>query len=216
VIEPPTLPSVELRTTPVWGGLWFIFRLFVWAALAALVTLFVPNPMNRVARTIVDQPVLSTGVGLLTAIVAPLFLVVMAITIILLPVSLLGALVLVIAWIFGRIALGMEIGRRIGAMFDRQWPYGLAAGVGTFVLALVVDGVGELIPCVGWLLPAFVGVLGVGAVLLTRFGTQTYPPYQSVGVFSSPRIPPVSPSPAEPPTSSEIMEEEESPPGPAS
>ncbi|HLE16100.1 MAG TPA: polymer-forming cytoskeletal protein [Anaerolineales bacterium] len=188
--EQPNGPDFGVRLSPIWAGMWFLFRLFLWAALAALVTLFVPNPTNRIARTIVEQPLLSGGVGLITAIVAPLVLVVLAITIILIPVSLLGGLALVIAWFFGRIALGMEIGRRIGQMFNREWPYGLAAGVGTFALALVVDGAGELIPCVGWLLPFLVGVLGLGAVILTRFGTQTYPPYQSVGIYTAPPGPP--------------------------
>jgi hypothetical protein len=115
------------------------------------------------------------GVGLLTVIVTPIILLLLAITCILSPISLLGAMALVVAWVFGRIAIGLEIGNRIAKSFDRDWPIPLAAGVGTFGLALVVDSVGTFIPCVGWLIPTLVGLFGLGGVVLTRFGTQAYP-----------------------------------------
>lgn len=215
LIAVPSVPNVGMNFSPILSGMWFIFRLFLWAFLAALVALFIPNPTTRVAKAIVTQPILSGGVGILTAVVAPLFLLIIAITIILIPVSLLGLLVLVIAWVFGRIALGMEIGRRIGEMLNREWPTGLAAGVGTFALVLVVDGVGELIPCVGWLLPFFVGAVGLGAVILTRFGTQSYPPFQSAGIYPAPPIPPGPPAPVLPQSSiPEPPPVEKTPPSP--
>jgi hypothetical protein len=45
-----------------------------------------------------------------------------------------------------------------------------------FLLALVVDATGQIIPCIGWIFPALVAVIGIGALLLTRFGTHPYPP----------------------------------------
>jgi hypothetical protein len=36
-------------------------------------------------------------------------------------------------------------------------------------------GLLSFIPCVGWLFPILAGSLGVGAVLLSRFGTRIYP-----------------------------------------
>ncbi|UCD97765.1 MAG: hypothetical protein JSV42_12445 [Chloroflexota bacterium] len=159
----------------VWRVFWFIFRILLWGALAALVAMFLPKQTTRVSQTIVKEPVLSGGLGLLTIIIAPIVLLLLAITCILSPVSLLGILVLVIAWAFGRIAIGLEIGLRIAKAFNREWPLPLAAGVGTFGLALVVDGLGTFIFCVGWLIPTIVGMFGLGGVLLTRFGTQSHP-----------------------------------------
>jgi hypothetical protein len=96
-------------------------------------------------------------------------------------------LALVVAWVFGRIAIGLEIGLRIAKTFDREWPVPLAAGVGTFGLALVVDGMGTFIQCVGWLIPILVGLFGLGGVILTRFGTQAYPlGVESAGVGEAP------------------------------
>jgi hypothetical protein len=193
-VQVPDVPNVQLRLTPLWDGIWFLFRTFMWAALAVLLVMFLPNQTERTAQAVVDQPVLAGAVGLLTAVVAPLLLIAMAITIILIPVSLAGGVVLAIAWFLGRIALGLEVGRRIALNFRQDWPLAIAAGIGTFVLTLVIDGIDLLIPCVGWMFPVLVGMLGLGGVLLTRFGTQAYPPI--TGVY--PAYPPASPPPPPP------------------
>jgi hypothetical protein len=172
---PDFRPVIRETYDPIWRGSWFILRSLIWAALAALIVMFIPNPTERISRTAVKQPVLSGGVGCLTTVVAPLVLILLAITLILIPVSLIAALVLVVAWFYGRIAIGLEIGRRIGRLFDRNWPAPLAAGAGTLLLSIVVDGSGSFIPCVGWILPAIVGFVALGSVVLSRFGTQVYP-----------------------------------------
>jgi len=175
-IDLPNFPQSDLHISSLWSGLWFFFRTFLWAAIAALIAIFLPNPTDRVSRAIVSQPILSGGVGLLTALVAPIVLLIIAITIILIPISLLGVFILIAAWFFGRVSLGMEVGRRIGNAFHKDWPAAVDAGIGTFALLLVIDGIGSLIPCVGWIVPALVGILGLGGVILTLFGTRSYPP----------------------------------------
>jgi hypothetical protein len=175
-IDLSNIPRNDFPFSTLGKGLWFFFRIFIWAAIAALMAIFLPNPIDRVSRAIVSQPILSGGVGLLTALVAPILLVILAITIILIPISLLGLLILIAAWFFGRVSLGMEVGRRIGNAFHKDWPAPIDAGLGTFALVLVVDGIGSLVPCVGWIVPIVVGILGLGGVILTLFGTRTYPP----------------------------------------
>ncbi len=192
----PEVPNVVVRETPFWSAMWFFFRTFLWSALAVILVMFLPAHIERTATTIIRQPVLAGGVGLLTAIVAPLLLIGIAITIILIPVSLVGALILAIAWLFGRIALGMEIGKRFNETAGQDWPPAVAAAVGTFILTFVVDGADALIPCVGWLIPALVGIVGLGGVILSRFGTQYYPQYLQQGTAMSSTSPP---EPLEPP-----------------
>jgi hypothetical protein len=155
--------------------LWGIVRTFLWAVFAMLVVMLLTKPTERVASTVVKQPLASGGLGCLTAIVVPLVIVVLAITICFIPVSLLLALALVIAWAFGVIAIGLELGKRIAVIFKGEWHPALAAGVGTFILVLVMYGIDAVIPCVGWLPKLIVAILGIGAVLLTRFGSQPYP-----------------------------------------
>jgi hypothetical protein len=173
-------PTFKPAAYTFWRVFWFILRTLLWGALAALIVMFLPNPTQRASDAIVDQPIMAGGVGLLAIIVIPIILLLLAITCILSPVSLLGALAFVVAWVFGRIAIGLEIGNRIAKSFKREWPLPLAAGVGTFALALVVDSVGTFIFCVGWLIPTIVGLFGLGGVILTRFGTRNYPSQEAM------------------------------------
>jgi len=69
--------------------------------------------------------------------------------------------------VLGWLALGTEIGIRIGQMFKGDWPLPLAAGLGVFILNLVAN-----IPCFGGLISSLVALAGLGAVFLTRFGTR--------------------------------------------
>jgi hypothetical protein len=169
------LPQINTAIAPSFGFLGFILRVILWALLAMLLALFLPNQLSRTARTAISQPIISGGLGLLTAIVLPIMLVIIALTILLIPVSLIGIFLLILAWAFGLIALGTELGQRIAGIFKAQWHPALAAGAGTFFLILVINGIESAIPCLGWLPKIIVGVLGLGAVMLTRFGLQAYP-----------------------------------------
>lgn len=170
-----TPPVVVHDGLSIWDGLFFLFRSFMWAALAILVVLFFPKNTKRTADTVVSSTVVAGGLGILTALVAPIILVVVAITIIGLPVSLLAALVLGVAWAFGMVVIGVETGNRLGRFANQEWALPVSAGIGTFLVTVVVNGIGEVIPCVGWLVPLLVGSVGLGAVLLTVFGTRPYP-----------------------------------------
>jgi hypothetical protein len=171
----PVTPNININN-PIVDFLGFLFQSILTAALAVLVALFIPIQTERVARTVVVQPVISGGLGLLTAIVVPIIMLILAITILLIPVSLILGLILGLALLFGWIAVGLEVGRRMARMFKAEWSLPLAAGLGTLALSIVIGGAGKYVWCIGWLLPTLVSLIGLGAVLLTRFGTQHYPP----------------------------------------
>jgi hypothetical protein len=171
-----TPPRIDVLINPVWNFLSFFFTAFLWAVLAILVALFLPRQVERTSRVVVTQPIISGGLGLLTIMVVPLILVLVAITVIGIPISLVGALLLAIVWMFGMIAVGTEVGKRLALVLKQEWAFAVAAGLGTFILVVVVNGFNSLIPCVGWVARLLVAMVGVGAVLLTRFGTQDYQP----------------------------------------
>jgi len=175
-------PQFARSFNPVRETLWFFFRSFMWTAVAVLFLLFFPKPITRISDALVSQPIISGGLGLLTAVVAPILLVLLMITLICIPISLILILVLGVAWVFGIVGLGFETGKRISKMLNQSWAPAVSAGFGTFILTFVINGIGLLVPCVGWIVPALVGLVGFGAVLLTRFGSQAYPPaYPSAG-----------------------------------
>ena len=191
---PPVIPPPQVN--PALGLFLMaskvLFRAVAIALLAMLVMMFLQPQIERVGQAIVRQPAMSGGIGLLTVLGAPLaiFLValILALTLILIPVALvvvlLGGLILALAWLFGIIALGQEVGERFTRSINQSWAPVLTAGFGTFLLMLVGGAIGE-IPCVGWLATVLIGLVGIGAVAVTRFGTQP-PPAPAMTVYTPP------------------------------
>jgi len=159
--------------SPVTSILWFVFRSLLIAALAVLVVLFWPQPTRRTGSAAVAQPIVSGGLGCLTFIVVPILSVLLTITIIGLPLAFLALIALVVAVVFGWIAVGMEVGRRLTEAFNWELHPAASAGIGTLAVSFVVGGIG-FIPCIGGLAPLLVGAAGLGAVILTRFGSREY------------------------------------------
>jgi len=172
-------PKVNINFNPFWTVAGVFYRAVILAALAMLVVVFLKPQMEHVGKAIVSQPLMSGGVGLLTVFGGPISIVVVAlimiVTLILIPVAVLvvfaGALVIALAWLFGIIALGNEVGERFTHSINQTWAPAFTAGFGTFLLMLVGGAIGE-IPCVGWLFISVIGLVGIGAAVLTRFGTQ--------------------------------------------
>jgi hypothetical protein len=182
----------------------YLFQSFMLAGLAVLVAMLWPTQTGRVARAVVDQPVVAGGLGILTAIVAPVLLLVLLITICGSPLSLLGAILLIAGGIFGWIAIGMEVGRRLNKALNQDFQPVVEAGLGTLVFALVVLGFG-FVPCVGWIASALVSSIGLGGVILTRFGARAYAP--GVGEVTAPDVEALIEVP--PPDAPEVDESEE-------
>jgi len=162
------------------------------AILGMLAALFFQERLDRVSNAIVAQPLMTSSIGLLTIVV----MVLVAITIILLPFVVLGLIPLAFAWLFGVISIGREIGDRFARAVRQDWAPVITTGLGTFALVFVVNSVhsmNNLLPfmaCVTWIIPAIVGLVAIGAVVVTRFGAR---PVQS------PALTVYSPPPADPP-----------------
>jgi hypothetical protein len=182
---------------PIGDMIMNVMQALAMAALAAVLALFLLKPMERVSQAVVTQPLPAGGLGILTVIVLPALLVVLAITIILLPLSLIGFLVLGAGFVFGWIALGLEVGKRMEKMFkvEESWAPAVRAGVGTFTLSLLGFAV-SMVPCIGWILPFLVSMLSLGGVLLTLFGTRDYPLVEAT-VVTSVAKPAATPAPQE-------------------
>jgi hypothetical protein len=153
---------------------WLFMKSLGWAALAALVLLFFEKYTLNVSRAVLHQPMIGGSLGFLTVLMAIVLTVILVITIILIPVALIGVLLLAFALAFGWIAVGLEVGNRMAVAIHQEWSMPLAAALGTFTLNFIANGIG-FIPCIGWLVPFLISMLGLGAVFLSRFGTQLYP-----------------------------------------
>lgn len=163
------------RLQPLADAAALVLKSLAMAALAVLVMMLWPDATARVARGLVEQPLLAGGLGLLSLIVVPLVLLLFIISICLSPVGILGGAVLLVGIAFGIIGAGLEVGLRLQQALRLQMHPAAAAGLGTLLLMLVVGGIGR-IPCVGWVAPLALSSLAAGSVILTRFGTRFYTP----------------------------------------
>ena len=163
----------------VWNVFYYLGVAFGLSALAVLLMMFYDRQTERTSRVLVDQAATSTGLGCLTTVVSPFALIVMILTICLMPLAFVLILIIGIAITFGWIALGLEVGKRLATQLNQDWAPPFAAGIGTFVL-VIAGGFLNIIPVIGWIYTALISAAGIGAVLLTRFGTQEYSPVKTI------------------------------------
>lgn len=129
-----------------------------------------PALLANVGAAVTDHPVVSATVGLLAGATGVALVVFMAITLLLLPVSVLGVVVGFVVVSYAYVVFGYLLGRRL--------PVGrvdLASAAGVVAVVLAVEALGR-IPVVGALVELGLVVTGAGAVLLTYFGLQRFEP----------------------------------------
>lgn len=162
----------DLRV-PGWLGA--LYGLLANVLLGVVLLAVFPGFSARVADGVTDRPARSTGVGLLTVLVVPLALVLVALTIVGIPLSLVGAVgfaVLVwVAVVYGQYALGVWALSVTGR--ENRW---LALFVG--LLGVTVLGA---VPVLGALLDLAVFLLGLGALVLALRGAYERRGEESVG-----------------------------------
>jgi cytoskeletal protein CcmA (bactofilin family) len=137
-----------------------VYSFFVNLALGALLLLAFPRFSRRVADSAVEGPARAGAAGLVMLVGVPILLVLTAITIIGIPLAVVGAMVFgVLAWVgavYGRIAVGTWLTAYTAV--ESRWA---ALLVGFLVVAVVVR-----IPFVGWIPELLVALLGLGALVL--------------------------------------------------
>jgi hypothetical protein len=173
-LVPPAAPATPAAPSgPGLFGRFVIWQLATlgWAVLLALLgvgaILLAPRHMERIASTVASGPVFSVAVGLLTLIVAALVG-----TLLLLACGL-GLLVwfaVFLGLLVGWVAVGLWLGQRLLRALRLHTASSLPeVALGVFLVTVVAR-----LPCVGFLVALVAGSLGLGAVVLTRFGTRLF------------------------------------------
>jgi hypothetical protein len=138
-----------------------------WNLLALLVFLIFPLRTRMVLDRLEGHPGLSAVVGVLGCVAIIPLAVLLAITILLIPVILLE-LVFVLAGVFlGTAALALLIGRRLCELVS---PATTPSPLVALVTGLVLISAAELVPVIGTLVLIFVGLIGLGATMLSFAG----------------------------------------------
>jgi len=179
-----------------------IVTVLVIAAIGGVATLIWPDATARVGLTAFQSPGASLGMGFLTLIAGITLITVLAITICLSPAAALIALALGVAALFGWVAIGARVGSRLLEALNAGDVAPLwVASLGTLIITLITMGLSAafcLAP-LGWLLMLVIGCFGLGAVVLTRFGTTPYVPGPDRGIVEPPSPPPATGEMPEPP-----------------
>jgi hypothetical protein len=164
--------------------------------IAALALAMFPRQLAVTASLAEARPVASFGLGCVGILGGVALAILLAITVILIPVSLVIAVGIVLAWIFGWAAIYLIVGNRLLAAADQKPQPFLAVIVGGAAFALL-----SLVPLVGIPLGLIGGSIALGAALGSRFGTRSEQGDFFAWGTRSPYFAPTSPSaPASNPT----------------
>ncbi len=145
------------------------------AALAYLAVHRFPRQITNIEHAVSKYFLLSGSLGLLTWFVSISLLVLMAFTILLIPVTLIGIGMLLLATAYGAIPFALILGRWTAQRLKWNLPRAGKAAIGMVLLVCIFE-LSQLIPWVGALPALILMVVGFGAVLLTRFGLRRYFP----------------------------------------
>jgi predicted flap endonuclease-1-like 5' DNA nuclease len=168
-------------TTPFWGSergtpqSWFsrfinwqlgtIGSILLMGLLGLVLVLVAPRAVGRVASAAAVQPALAFGIGFLTLILG---LLAGALLLIACGLGLLVWLALVAATVLGWIGVALWLGQRLLKALSMR----SASAVAQVLVGVVLITLLSRLPCIGWLFSIVFGSLALGAVVLTRFGTQ--------------------------------------------
>ncbi len=163
--------------TPAQRAARFLVQTALFALAAFVAALLVPRATLRTAEAIAAHPVVAVAMGAIAGLIGVVLLVMMAFTVVLVPVALFGFVLFGVATWFGWLAFGRLVGRALGraGVGPRGARAEAVAGAAAFAVAL--HGVAS-IPWVGAPLSLAVSVTALGAVVLTGFGSRRFVPDQ--------------------------------------
>jgi hypothetical protein len=175
-LQIPARPTVFEALRNQWLSILGQAGLF--ALLTYLLVRYLPRPVTRLSRAVSRHALVSTALGLLVGVVSLSLLVLMAFTIILIPVSLLLGLVLIAAVAVGWAGLGQALGAQLAQRLGWQMRPAWGAALGSLIFMAAFGGL-SLFQGAGWI-QLTVAAAGLGAAYLTRFGLSEFTPVEDI------------------------------------
>jgi len=162
--------TVELLLEGSEGAGFHFWSLLTWVALGIILTFLLPEHVMLVRTTASIKIRRSLFLGILSVLLAPAVLAVLIALIIPIPLAIIVIIGLMAGWALGTVAIGWLIGEYlVNKVAPQHHARPIQVAVGLAVLALA----GSL-PYIGWFISIGAGLLGLGAVFLSRFGTRLY------------------------------------------
>ena len=134
-----------------------------------------PESLNRVSDASQQHLIVCSAMGVLVSITGTSLLVLLAYTIVLLPVAILGLMLMGSSVLFSWVAWGTRLGRSLVKHLNINISSGFAAFLGSAIFILLLNLL-TMIPWVGGYIGLVFAIIGLGAVFLTRFGIRRFTP----------------------------------------
>jgi hypothetical protein len=183
VKRPGSIVQGETTSVAGWQGLnnlpWHADNWSLWAfsglgailgsiLLAILIVAIFPGKFTTIADTAIEMPGKSALYGIIGLLLAISTAFAFMITLVGIPLMVVEILLLIVATIGGQIGIGVAVGRKLGAAFNKPAiSVVLSATIGVLVLEVV-----KMVAFVGPLLVFVLVTIGFGAVILSGFGTS--------------------------------------------
>ena len=148
-------------------GLWASFIAFLMTLVTGIVIILIaPKRARAVADAVKMRPLATLGWGALLLFVTPIALAIVFITIIGIPLSIMGAVIYGIAIFLSQVVIGLFIGYWILGHFSNIESRGLL--IGAFVLGFTLLTLVRFVPYIGWIIWLATAVFGIGAMAMSQ------------------------------------------------
>ena len=149
------------------GIFWLLIQFAIYFALGFVFIMFAPRPMKQIESEIRRDPLRCALTGLLGALAIAGLAVLLTITVIGIPFTLVLVVVTAVGIAMGYSAVASEVGTRLPVLRASRKTQAAVLALGILVLLVL-----QLIPVLGKLVLAAVTFVALGATIRTRFGTR--------------------------------------------
>ncbi|HVA36685.1 MAG TPA: polymer-forming cytoskeletal protein [Candidatus Dormibacteraeota bacterium] len=200
------LPS-EMPLSQTWYGTARAWAHVAGGIIVLLVFLLAPQRSRLTLQRLELHPGIAALAGVVSLVALPPIVVMLAITIIGIPLIPLVLIAYLVGIWLGKAAIALLVGRRF---YELIRPHATPSPLGALVLGLVLVSAAELVPFVGWAVTGLVWLIGLGASALTLLD-QGGPRWSWQGATAAG---PMSGMPSQPPAPQPPPPAPQPPPGP--
>lgn len=170
----------EYQAPPMWAGpILRMFQVLALFVVGIFLLLLAPRPVRVVGRTLRERPAQASLAGLVLLLGFIPLCIVLAISLIGIPLIPLAVLGLLALFIMGLSAMCLDVGFKLPFVKGEDNLFGALTG-GMLALMLAV-----MVPVLGGLLLFFASFYAAGGVLISRFGTRPPPAAESAAGHES-------------------------------
>ena len=162
---------LEWLKPTIWLLLQFI-RIVGLIVFTLIATALFKQPTFNVIHAVRKSPAVAWGAGLLTIFSLPIISIVLIVTICLSPIGVILLIALLICVVWSWTVISNMVGIQMTRWLHLEWSPEGTAVFGALLVGITISAI-SLLPIAGFLINLFFCSLGLGGILLSRFGTSS-------------------------------------------